>query len=143
MPLASAGKICDDGSAQRRGPPDDSCAKPAIATGLTAFRQRPAMIPAIITFAIIAVLTSAVGLILPIVRDNLGRSRRRRRSKGRKRTHAPRARLDIVGDPESRDQSGMVANTVSPGGRTTHSGRSRSNRAMDGLNEEGSSSDPA
>jgi hypothetical protein len=58
------------------------------------------MIPVVVGFGIIALLTGVATIALPIIRESQGRSRRRRRrSKGRKTTRAPHQQLDIVDAP--------------------------------------------
>lgn len=89
-PLALASELCDDRAARgEKEHRDDIRAKSASE-----------MIPVVIGFGIIAVLTGALTILLPLVRESQGRSRRRRRrskrSKGQKTAHTPRYGLDVV-----------------------------------------------
>lgn len=54
------------------------------------------MIPVVIGFGAIAVVASGATLLLPVIRNAVARSQKRRRSKNRKnRPRTPRQRIDL------------------------------------------------
>lgn len=65
------------------------------------------MIPVLIGFTALVALLGSAAVLMPLIRDSQGRSRRRRRrSKGRKRTHAPRERLQIFDPADDERETG-------------------------------------